>query len=203
MHNVEFIIPAYDMPSQLMMCVGSIMSQTANNWKVTVVCDGEFKGLNKILQYFEGEDKIRFHVMEGGPHNDWGHTPRKWGLENATEEWVIMTGHDNYYFPPFLDAFNKAIDDKTHFVFCDMYHNYADYVYETSQLRKVVFPNGSWRMEGLDIGAFASRREMAVQIPFNTELHWADGLFAAMYWEKFCKESGSIKHIPKGYYVHN
>ena len=201
MHNFEFIIPAYDSPSELMMCIGSIMSQKSSNWKISVVADGDFDGLTKIINYFEDNDKIKFHVMETRS-NDWGHTPRVWGLNNATEEWVIMTGHDNYYFPPFLDAFNGAVDDTTNFMFCDMYHNYSDYVYETSQLRKVVFPNGAWRMEGLDIGAFASRREMAVQIPFNTKVHWADGLFAAEYWEKFCHAPGSIKHIPKGYYVH-
>lgn len=196
--NFEFVIPTYNRPNELMMTIHSIYSQSAKNWKISVVADAPYKGLDKIIKYFDGDDKISFHTLEGGPHKDWGHTPRIHGMMNATEEWLIMTGDDNYYFPCFLDAFNSCIDEKTNFIFCDMYHNYTGYVPEKSELRKI----GN-RYEGMDIGAFATRTKFAKTIPFRKELHWADGQFAGEYWEAYCLEQGAIKHINRGFYVHN
>lgn len=199
----EFIIPTYDRPNQLMMTIHSIYSQSVDNWRITVVVDAPYKGLDKVIKYFDGDDRIRFDTtLKNGPHNDWGHTPRIRGMEIAEEEWLIMTGDDNYYFPCFLEAFSSAVDDNTLFIFCDMYHNYSGYDYGSSELRKIPIPGG-FRYEGLDIGAFATRTKLAKQIPFYRHLHWADGKFAADYWEKHCKVHGSIKKIPKGFYVHN
>lgn len=194
----EFVIPTYNRPAGLMMVINSIYCQSVDNWSISVVADAPYDGYEKIVKFYEGDDRIRFHMLEGGPHKDWGHTPRIYGKENAVEEWLIMTGDDNYYFPCFLEAFNSCVDDDTNFIFCDMYHNYSGYVYEESQLRRV----GN-RFEGMDIGAFATRTKLAQQIPFRKELHWADGQFAAEYWQAFCTKEGAIKRIPKGFYVHN
>ena len=52
---------------------------------------------------FEGELNIFVYVVRlnsskiDGPHNDWGHTARNYGLEHASQDWVVMTGDDNYY----------------------------------------------------------------------------------------------------------
>lgn len=193
----EFVIPTYARPNQLMMSIHSIYSQTVDNWKISVVADAPYDGLDKIIKYFEGDNRISFEILNG-PHHDWGHTPRIHGMMKATEEWLIMTGDDNYYFPCFLDAFNQCIDDKTKFIFCDMYHNYSGYVYHSSELRKI-----GQRYEGIDIGSYATRTSLAKTIPFKKELHWADGEFAADYWNAYCKEHGNIKKINRGFYVHN
>ena len=203
MSNVEFIISAYNRPNHLMMAINCIYAQTATNWKVTVVADAPFDGLDKVKGFFEGDDRIRFHTIEGGPHKDWGNTARMWGIANSTEEWIVMTGDDNYYFPVFLESMNAAMTDKTQFIFCDMYHNYANYVYEKSELRKIVYPDNSFRFEGMDIGAFASKSEYARQVTYYPKWHCADGAYAAEYWEKFCKDPESIVRIPRGLYVHN
>jgi len=196
--NFEFVIPTYNRPHQLMMTIHSIYSQTVNNWKISVVADAPYNGLDKVINYFDGDSRISFKILDGGPHNDWGHTPRIYGMMNASEEWLVMTGDDNYYLPCFLEAFNSCVDEKTNFIYCDCLHNYGGYVPGESQLRKV----GN-RYEGLDIGAFATRTKMAKTIPFRKELHWADGQFAADYWDMYCKEYGSIKHMKKLFYIHN
>lgn len=194
----EFVIPTYNRPNQLMMAIHSIYSQTADNWKISVVADAPYNGLEKIMNYFTGDDRISFTILEGGPHNDWGHTPRIHGMMNATEEWLVMTGDDNYYLPCFLDAFNYFVDDNTNFIFCDLLHNYGNYVPGRSELRKI----GN-RYEGLDIGCYATRTKLAQTIKFRRELHWADGQFAADYWSTHCREQGNIKKIDGIYYIHN
>jgi hypothetical protein len=76
-----------------------------------------------IKRIFSHIDKIKFSELQG-PHNDWGHTPRQFGLDNASEEWVVMSGDDNYYSPNFVDTFLSTIDNNTNFIYCDMLHNH-------------------------------------------------------------------------------
>lgn len=210
--NFEFVIPTYKRPHQLMMTINCIYSQTATNWRISVVADAPYEGYDKVVDYFKGDDRIRFHTLEGGPHRDWGHTPRIYGMNNAQEEWLIMTGDDNYYFPCFLEAFNQNITESTNFIFCNMYHNYSNYVLDRCGIRKIPYgQNGSetlYRYEGMDIGVFATRTKLAQTVTFEKELHWADSKFAADYWEKHCMEGGKLKpgsavHIDHAFYVHN
>ena len=201
--NFEFVIPTYKRPHQLMMTINCIYSQTVDNWRISVVADADYEGYSKVVDYFKGDDRIRFHTLEGGPNNDWGHTPRIYGMQNAKEGWLIMTGDDNYYFPCFLEYFNRCVDDKTNFIFCDFYHNYTNYIPETAELRRIDTLDGNSRYEGLDVGCYATRSELAKKIPFQKHLHWADGQFAADYWSAFCREEGAIKKVNHRFYVHN
>ncbi len=205
MEQFEFVVSYYNSPSNLMMCLGSIMSQTANNWKIHVVADGDSgdpKSYQKIINYFDGDTRIQFSRTESRS-NDFGYTPRDYAIKRSTSDWIVMTGHDNYYFPVFLEAFNACIDDKTNFIFCDMYHNYSNYEYGKAELRKIVYPNGFVRYEGIDLGCYASRTKFAKQIEIEKTLHWADGKYVADYWTKFCSDDGAIKKINRSFYVHN
>lgn len=205
--NFEFVIPAYGRPHALMMAIESIFCQTVNNWKISVYADGPYEGFDKVAKYFEGDDRISFEVMNEKPVGDWGHTPRVYGMMKATADWLIMTGDDNYYMPCFLEAFTSCAKDNVNFIFCDFLHNYSGYVPERARLDRVRFqyPNGSegYRYEGMDIGCFATKTKLAQTIPYNKNLHWADGQFAADYWEAYCKEPGTIAHIQRHFYVHN
>ena len=81
-----------------------------------------------IKKIFSNIDKIKFTELPG-PHNDWGHTPRQFGLDNASEEWVVMSGDDNYYTPNFVSEFTSKMDNTTNFIYCDMLHNHFKYSY--------------------------------------------------------------------------
>ena len=205
METFEFIIGAYGRPNELMMEINSIYAQKAKNWKIHVISDGDYDGFDRVKKYFEGDDKIKFSTVYGpnGRYNDWGFSPRQYGIDQSTADWIIMTGDDNYYFPVFLDNFNACVDGETNFIFCNMMHNYSNYVPEKTELRKVIYPDGFFRYEGIDIGCFASRAKYAKQIEIQKHLHWADGQYVADYWEKFCKEPKSIKKIDQVFYVHN
>ena len=119
MSKIEFIIPTYNRPDHLMCLLNSLCAQRSDKWSAHVVADCPPEGtLDKIMNYFKDDKRIKFTILPERC-NDWGHTPRNYGLKESTEEWTIMTGEDNYYVPTFVDNMLKMGKDK-HFVFCQI-----------------------------------------------------------------------------------
>lgn len=190
--KIEFIIPTYNRPHQLMTVISSIYSQTSDNWKIHVVADGVYDGYSKVKDYFSDDERIKFTELDG-PHNDWGHTPRNYGLRNATEEWVVMTGDDNYYMPIFVQDFLNSVERDTHFVYCNMIHNWTQQQY--------LHINSMPKLGAIDIGNFMSKTDLAKNIKLDTTYEQSDGLFVEEYLRKY--PHGTIKKINKPLYVHN
>lgn len=190
--KIEFVIPTYNRPHQLMGIISSIFSQTSPNWKIHVVADAIYDGYQKIKDYFEGDDRIRFSELNG-PHNDWGHTARNYGLGLATEEWIVMTGDDNYYMPVFVEEFLNVVDEKTHFVLCNMIHNWVNKEYH--------YINSVPKLGAIDIGNFMTRTQLSNKLTLDITKGDSDGLFVEKYIRKY--PDGSIKKINKPLYVHN
>jgi glycosyltransferase involved in cell wall biosynthesis len=190
--KIEFIIPTYNRPNHLMTIISSITAQSNDNWKVNVVCDCPPTGsLDKIVDYFKDNEKIKFTFLETR-YNDWGHTPRNIGLEMATEEWVVMTGEDNYYTPVFVDEFLKNAEHNTKFVYCDMVHNWVN--------KEYIYVPAAPIYGRIDIGNFMTRRKFAQQLRLDVKEIAADAKFVEEYINKF---PGYVTHIKKGLYVHN
>lgn len=190
--KIEFVIPTYNRPNQLMGVISSIFSQTSPNWKIHVVADAVYDGYQKVKDYFNGDDRIRFTELNG-PHMDWGHTARNYGLQNTTEEWVVMTGDDNYYVPIFVQDFLNEVDDNTHFVYCNMVHNWTQQQYLVINSRPIA--------GAIDIGNFMTRTQLSNKLKINITKGDADGLFVEEYLLKY--PHGTIKKINKVLYVHN
>ena len=47
---IEFIIPTYNRPHQLLTIIGSILSQNNPNWKIHIVADVIYPGYNNVKQ---------------------------------------------------------------------------------------------------------------------------------------------------------
>jgi glycosyltransferase involved in cell wall biosynthesis len=195
--NIEFVIGTYNRPYHLATLLGSILTQTVPNWKVHVVLDGYFKEIDKIHAFFAFDNRIRWTVING-PNNDYGNTPRMYGLQTCNEDWVVMTGDDNYYSPVFVEEFFNVVDDKTNFVCWDTLLNFTnrDPKYRGIQYTQP-FP------EYIDLGAFATRPQLARQITYKVKSETGDGEFAQDYVASFCNEQDSYKKIDKLLYVHN
>jgi glycosyltransferase involved in cell wall biosynthesis len=190
--KIEFIIPTYGRPHQLMCVINSIYSQRSDKWKIHVVADAVYDGYQKVKDYFSGDERIKFTELNG-PHKDWGHTPRNYGLEHATEEWVVMTGDDNYYMPVFVDHFLKEVTPHTHFVYCDMIHNWTSHQY--------YYIKSQPKWGAIDIGNFMTRRKYSQQMRLDTKNEQSDGLFVEEYLKKF--PEGKVRYVAKPLYVHN
>jgi glycosyltransferase involved in cell wall biosynthesis len=176
------------------MCtINSIVAQTSDKWKIHVVADCPPEGtLDKVMKYFEGDDRIKFTILPER-YNDWGHTPRNYGAQHATEDWIVMTGEDNYYVPIFVDNFLSSVNPKVGLVFCDMVHNWTNFQYAAISCEPV------WGR--IDIGNFMIRRKLSKQLKLDTKMDQADGKYIEEFKIKFPQQT--IIKIPKILYVHN
>jgi glycosyltransferase involved in cell wall biosynthesis len=190
---IEFIIPTYERVNHLMCIISSISAQTSPDWKIHVVADASPDGiLDKIIDYWKYDDRIRFTILKERCNN-WGHTPRNIGLHESKEEWVVMSGEDNYYTPLFVEEFLKEADKDTNFVFCNIVTNYNNQQYIPMQCRI--------ELGFIDIGCYMVRPELAKQIGLETKYNeLADGVLADKYIKKF---GNKAKKINKILYVHN
>jgi glycosyltransferase involved in cell wall biosynthesis len=193
MKKIEFIIPTYNRPDKLMVILMSLKVQTVNQWRVHVVADAIYDGYQEVKDYFKNDDRFKFSELNG-PHKDWGHTARNYGLEHLEEEWVVMSGDDNYYVPVFVETFLESIKLRkdVNFVHCNLVHNWV----RNDYIPLVSVP----RVNRIDIGNFMSKSEFAKQLRLDVTKANADGLFVEEYLEKF---KGNIIHIEKFLYVHN
>jgi glycosyltransferase involved in cell wall biosynthesis len=192
--GIEFIIPTYTRVNHLITIVGSLMAQSNPNWKAHIVADcppDEIQDAMKTIVEFFNDDRIKLTILPER-YNDWGHTPRQYGLDNAKQEWVIMTGEDNYYVPEFVDIMLGESKNQ-HFVYCNMVHNWInkEYIPIQSQLQ----------LGGIDIGNFMTKTNMAQKIKLNTKHEWADWYFVEEFINKF--KQANIKKVNKILYVHN
>jgi glycosyltransferase involved in cell wall biosynthesis len=193
MKKIEFIIPTYNRPDKLMIVLLSIKTQTDDRWSVHVVADAQYEGYENVKEYFKNDEKFRFSELNG-PHNDWGHTARNYGLQNTKEYWVVMSGDDNYYTPLFVETFLNVVRfrNDVNFVYCNMVHNWVNNDY---------IPIASAPKVGrIDIGNFMTKSEFAKQLKLDVTKAIADGLFVEEYINKF---KSDIIQIQKFLYVHN
>lgn len=189
---IEFIVPTWKRPNQLMMMLSSLVSQTSDKWKAHVIIDGLTNDYFSVKEYFQDNPNIRFsHIT--GPNNDWGHTARNYGLSEAKEEFVVMTGDDNYYTPNFVkEMLEEAISNGANLVFCNMVHNNFNY-----QMVNCRVAHGA-----IDIGNVMTRTKLAQQFELQHNYD-ADWTFITQYCQKHKQTSKSLVKIDKILYIHN
>ena len=194
MKKIEFVIPTYNRINHLIATVSSLIAQSNPNWKAHIVADCPepdfLKRMEQMIDFFD-DPRIRVTVLEDR-HNDWGHTPRQYGVDNATEEWVLMTGEDNYYVPEFVDIMLNEGKDQ-HFVYCDMVHNWTD--------RQYIPVKTKLNFGQIDIGCFMLKTNLAQKIKLKTDQEWADWYFVEEYMHKF--KHTKMKKVNRILYVHN
>ena len=191
MNKIEFIIPTWERPQELKVILQSLMVQTNPNWKAHVVIDGLTNDYREVKDMYQNEERVRFSHVDG-PNNDWGHSGRNYGLDVATEEYIVMTGDDNYYVPTFVDNFLRVAETGKDLVYCDLLHDLKNDMYQPIKSRIV---------EGvIDIGNFMTRRSVIGDLRLITDSYQADFKFAN-YINKH--KTSKVAKIDKVLYVHN
>jgi len=191
MSKIEFIIPTWERPEELKVILQSLMVQTNPNWIAHVVIDGLTNDYREVKDMYQNETRVRFSHVDG-PNNDWGHTARNYGLDHAQEEWIVMTGDDNYYVPTFVQNFLTEGALGKDLVYCDLLHDMKRDSYQPVKSRIV---------QGyIDIGNFMTRRSTIGNLRLITDSYEADFKFAN-YINKH--KTSKVGKIDKVLYVHN
>ena len=192
--GIEFIIPTYSRTNHLFTIVCSLLSQTNPNWKAHIVGDcvrnDTLERIHSFLNMIN-DDRIRFTNLPYR-YNDWGHTPRNYGLKESTEEWTVMTGEDNYYVPTFVENMLTMGKDK-HFVFCSMVHNWVNDGY-IPIFTKVEYGK-------IDIGCYMFKTNMGNKIELDTTFAQSDFQFIIEFSSKY--PLAKFGQVEKILYVHN
>ena len=186
---VDFIIPTYNRPAPLKCMLSSLVAQTNPYWGAHVVIDNPEDVENvKLVESFN-DPRIRWTKLDKR-YNDWGHTPREYGKQKSEAKYIIMTGDDNYYTPNFVAEIAPLCSVEVGMIYWDMVHSHYKYSYFNCMPA-----NGQ-----IDMGAFATRRDLAQQITLGKEYD-ADGRFVDDFKRKFPTQS--ISKIKKVLFVHN
>ena len=192
--NIQFIIPTYKRTEHLFTIVSSILSQTNPNWTIHIVGDNiPQPNLDRLKSFLNliNDDRIKFTNLPER-YNDWGHTPRNYGLEQSTSEWVIMTGEDNYYVPEFVNEMLQVSEGQD-FIYCDMVHNWSN--------KEYVGINTAVEFGRIDIGCFMVRTDKGNKIKINTKEEWGDWYYVKEFMEMY--PHAKITKLNKILYVHN
>lgn len=191
MSKIEFIIPTWERPEELKLILQSLMVQTNPNWTAHVIIDGLTNDYREVKDMYQNESRVRFSHVDG-PNNDWGHTARNYGLDHAQEEWIVMTGDDNYYIPTFVQNFLTEGEEGRDLVYCDLLHEMKRDDYQSIKSRIA---------EGyIDIGNFMTRRTIIGDLRLITNSYQADFKFVN-YINKY--KTSKVGKINKILYVHN
>lgn len=165
------------------------MVQTNPNWIAHVIIDGLSNEYRQVKDMYQNEERVRFSHVEG-PHNDWGHTARNYGLDKRIGDFIVMTGDDNYYVPTFVENFLSQ--PQYDFVYCDLVHDLKRDGYKPMQ--------SQIKLGWIDIGNFMVRSSIIGDIRLNTKSYEADWWFInAITIDK----TSNIRKIDKVLYVHN
>ncbi len=191
MHKIEFIIPTWERPNDLKLILQSLICQTNSNWTAHVIIDGLTNDYFEVKDLYQNEERVKFsHIT--GPNNDWGHSARNYGLDAVVEEFVVMTGDDNYYMPTFVDNFLQVGLTGKDLVYCDLVHDLKRDAYQPIK-SKIVEGN-------IDIGNFMTRRSIIGDLRLITDSYQADYKFVN-YINKH--KTSKVAKIDKILYVHN
>ncbi len=190
---VEFIIPTHYRIEPLRCMLASLMAQTDPDWHAHVIIDKDDsvpqRDITRMMALLIS-DKIEVSFTDQR-YNDFGHTLRERGKNLSKADYIVMTGDDNYYTPNFVEELRRASErDKPGLIYWDMVHSHYGYNFFKCQLGN----------NQIDMGAFATRNDLAKQITLGKEYD-ADGRFVVKYLEKFSLKT--TYKINKVLFVHN
>ena len=173
--------------AHISLLINSMLCQSANNWKLTLVSDGHDNPTEKLVSIYSGKQEDVQYLYTDKNYGDFGHTPREFGLKNSTGDWIILTSDDNYYVPTFIEEFTKAAEssDDIGFIFCDMLHDHHNYQAESTELKE----------QHIDMGCFAVRADIAKSVGFTSKRMQADWDYICAIMEQHSQEIKIAKKL--------
>lgn len=207
MPKVSVIVPVYGVEKYIERCARSLFEQTLDDIEYLFIddCtpDRSVEILRSVLEeYPHRKEQVVIHRME---HNAGQAIVRKWGIQNATGEYVIHCDSDDWVDMDMYRAmYEKAMVERAELVVCD---------YSISDGTQVLFSKIGCHaftplaffesiMNQVDIGALWNK--MFKRKPSLTNIVWAEGAMGEdlLLSLQMVYDIESIAYIPVPYYYY-
>lgn len=193
--RLSIVIVSYRQPDELMCLLYALSTQTLQNFEIHVLHDGPHPPTREVVRRFIGEHpQVPCRYTETGERfNDYGHTLRQIGIEEAGCEYILITNGDNYYVPRFIEFTFDAIERfRLDMVLFDMVHSHFDYIpFSTAPLR--------W---SVDMGSVVVKTEMARRVGFRDKGFEGDATYIEDLLRDKCGPE-NVGKICRTLFVHN
>lgn len=157
MRTVHFFATYFEQGNKALTLIQSLLSQTADNWKLTICSNGDESLLSFRDQFqflWDGDDRITFKVTEENS-GYWGALNRKAFIENdlKDDELLVNTSVEDIYIPKTVEYINER---KENFIYWDFSHHHFDY--------KTSMAIAQPRIKKIDWGSYAVLGEYAKSV---------------------------------------
>jgi glycosyltransferase involved in cell wall biosynthesis len=102
----SIILPTYNRAHLLHTTIGSVLSQTFDDWELIVVDDGSKDNTKEVVEGI-GDKRIRYIYQENAERC----VARNNGIRNAKGEFVCFIDSDDQYLPHHLETLYKSIHE--------------------------------------------------------------------------------------------
>lgn len=168
---ISVVIPLYNKEVSISQSLGSVLSQSYDDFEVVIVDDGSTDGSVSIVESIN-DPRIRLIKQEnGGPSK-----ARNTGVRNAKGEWIIFLDADDELLPTALEYFRTKIQEnpKAEFLCAPFYMMYKDKKTLSRPYKDGVVDN-PYRSHCFAqllprTGAFICKRELCFCKPFNEKI---------------------------------
>lgn len=176
--RLSVVIVSYRQPDPLACLLYAFASQTLQTVELVVLHDGPDQATRFVVEHFSATHPSMpcRYIETANRHNDYGHTLRRIGLEQASGDYVLLTNGDNYYAARFVEYLFAAIDQHDlDVVVFNMIHSHAG---------PGGVPVDSYNpfycepiRHSIDIGALVARTAVARQAGFRDISHDGDATY--------------------------
>lgn len=168
---ISVVIPLYNKEAIVARSVGSVLSQSFADFEVVVVDDGSTDRSAEIMRAID-DPRVRLVSQgNGGPSK-----ARNTGVHEAKGEWIVFLDADDELLPDALKNYNNLIKRHTDadFIACSFY-------YQNRDMREVGMQHCERKLGNPFLeyvlghfftrtGAFACKRELILNTPFNERI---------------------------------
>jgi glycosyltransferase involved in cell wall biosynthesis len=195
----HIIVPTYGGGPKLEVIINCFFAQTCQDYHLTIISDGPEPETEYQLAKYYNNDNFSYYQLDKR-YNDWGHTPREYGIYKSECLFTIMTGYDNYYVPTFIEEFKKIVMYNTgiDFIFCDMIHNH---VINGSSYNGHI--DSKMECGHIDIGNFATNTQLLKNVGFKSKSFAADWDLVKSIMPHLNEINHKAIKIQQTLYVHN
>lgn len=159
MPKVSVIVPVYGVEKYIERCARSLFGQTLDDIEYLFIddCspDKSIEVLNRVLkEYPHRESQVRIHRMST---NSGQAAVRKWGMLNATGDYVIHCDSDDWVdITMYEKMYNKAVEEDSDVVVCDYVVTDGNQILESVKgceyidvnkfIQRMLFQRDSWSL---------------------------------------------------------